>query len=219
MENPLRRALSDTRRSFGFTLAAGIRSVVVPATAVLLMVLLRGTEHAVNQAADIALYALAFSGAALIPVFLWNLWLAPYRSMNEQLEQALADAMRPSEGAERPPGPTDVSTYADTTVYRLGDAACLWVGVQPHAPISNSRAKAAFTRLSGAVQSGQLPGRGGWASAVFAFNGRTWWPDHDHPVSTVDLRRYAEQLDDVPAFLASVQIPKSDAHDQDAKRG
>ena len=183
------------------------------------MVLLRGTEHAVNQAADIALYALAFGAAALIPVFLWNLWLAPYRSMNERFEQALADTMQPSEGAEGPPGSADVSDYADTTIYLLGDAACLWVGVQPHAPITDRRAKAAFTQLSGAVQAGQLPGRGGMASGVSALYGRNWWADRDHPVSAVDLRRYAEQLDRVPAFPASVQIPKSNVPDQEADRG
>ena len=40
-----------------------------------------------TEASDIVLYGLAFFGVAFLPLFLWHLWLAPYRVMNERLNE------------------------------------------------------------------------------------------------------------------------------------
>ena len=46
---------------------------------------------------DVFLYAAASFGAVVILTFLWNLWLAPYRMLNERLDQAIADNQLPNE--------------------------------------------------------------------------------------------------------------------------
>ena len=213
MQNTFRRAIADTRRSFDLTIATIVRSVVVPVAAVLLMAAVRGFEHAVNEAADIVLYVLAAGGAAVIPVFLWNLWLAPYRLMHERLDKAIADGTLPSQDADASPDPANISAYANTTVYRLEDAACLWVGLEPHKPITDPAALAMRRQLGGAMAVGQLAGRYGLTPTLMSISGRSWWPEHDHAVSAVALRQYADALGDVPAFLESVQVPAPDAPD------
>ena len=40
-----------------------------------------------TEASDIVLYGLAFFGVAFLPLFLWHLWLAPYRIMYERLDE------------------------------------------------------------------------------------------------------------------------------------
>ena len=42
-----------------------------------------------SHLAGVFLYGAAFLGVAVIPVFLWNLWLAPYRLMGERLDEAI----------------------------------------------------------------------------------------------------------------------------------
>ena len=215
MGSPLRRVFADTRRSFGFTWRSLARSILVPAAAVFLMLCVRGFEGALNEAVDIALYALAFCGAAVIPVFLWNLWLAPYRMLNERLDEA---TKLQSDSATSRPGPVVVSAYDGTSTFKLGDAACIWVGVQPHCPIADQAAAAMFTKLSGAVMDGDLPRPAGLIYGLSALTGQPLWPRHTHPVSATALRRYAERIGDVPPFLASVQIPESEDSDSDSPK-
>ena len=40
-----------------------------------------------TEASDIVLYTLAFAGVAFLPIFLWHLWLAPYKILNERLDK------------------------------------------------------------------------------------------------------------------------------------
>ena len=47
-----------------------------------------------TEASDIVLYTLAFAGVAFLPIFLWNLWLAPYKILNERLDKG-SDAQTP----------------------------------------------------------------------------------------------------------------------------
>ena len=39
-----------------------------------------------TEASDIVLYTLAFAGVAFLPLFLWHLWLAPYKILNEKMD-------------------------------------------------------------------------------------------------------------------------------------
>ena len=202
MELPLRRAFADTRKSFGITWPSLARSILVPAAAVLLILYIRGFEDALNEAVDIALYVLAFCGAAVIPVFLWNLWLAPYRMMHERLDAAIAENKIGS--------PRGVSDYAGTTDFRLGEAACLWVDVEPQNPITDPAALAAFRRLGQAVVDGQIQEGDDSARLLRLMTDETWWPSYEHRVSIVALCRYADQVGDAPAFLAWFRVDGDD---------
>ena len=114
-----------------------------------------GEEKAVTEASDIVLYITAFIGAAFIPCFLWHLWLAPYRILNEKLEEISAGNVGGGV-APKLPSKVDVSLWDGTAIFQLGDAACLWVEVEPHKPLSNMSARAMFAKLSGAIFAGQL---------------------------------------------------------------
>ena len=56
-----------------------------PPRCCVLLYLLRGRGEAMNEALEIALYVVAFFLAAIVPTFLWNLWLAPYKIMGENI--------------------------------------------------------------------------------------------------------------------------------------
>ena len=86
----LKRAWADTLIALGLSDFSPIRlllSAIVSAAAVGLIWGLRGGAEAMTEASDIVLYGLAFFGVAFLPLFLWHLWLAPYRVMNERLNE------------------------------------------------------------------------------------------------------------------------------------
>ena len=47
-----------------------------------------------TEASDIVLYTLAFAGVAFLPIFLWHLWLAPYKILNERRDK-VSDSQPP----------------------------------------------------------------------------------------------------------------------------
>ena len=49
---------------------------------------------------DVLLYVAASFGAVVILTFLWHLWLAPYRILNERLDKAIADNKRSNDRPE-----------------------------------------------------------------------------------------------------------------------
>ena len=156
-----------------------------------------------TEASDIVFYGLAFVGVAVLPLFLVNLWLAPYRLMNEKMDQR--SVRRPSSPDYRQP---NVKHWEGTKTFKLGDAACLWVGARPRDPIEDDRATGKFAQLSSALMRGEIPYRPG-GLRVFSdlIEGKRPWPGYSHPVSAVALRRYADAIDEVPKFLQSVEVP------------
>ena len=161
-------------------------------------------------------YTLVPIAGLVLLALLVNAWLVPYRLMHERLDEAIATNKLQSDPKASRPDPVDVLAYEGTTVFQLGDAACLWVGIEPHNPIIDPQALAAFKRLSGAVMYGHLPGSRGLTYMVSAVSGHPMWPSYEDPVSAVDLRRYADRGGNVPPFLASVQIPDT-AENRDEK--
>ena len=156
-----------------------------------------------TEASDIVLYVLAFIGVAFLPLFLSNLWLAPYRLMNEKMDQR--SVRRPSSPDYRQP---NVKHWEGTKAFKLGDAACLWVGVRPHSPIEDDRASGKFAQLSGAMMRNEIPYKPGGVQALTNFlEGKRPWPEYSFPVSAIVLRKYADAVNDVPAFLQSVEVP------------
>ena len=88
----LKRAWADTLIALGLSDFSPIRlllSAIVSLAAVGLIWWWRGEAEAMTEASDIVLYGLAFFGVAFLPLFLWNLWLAPYRLMYERLGEAV----------------------------------------------------------------------------------------------------------------------------------
>ena len=168
-----------------------------------------------TEASDIALYIIAFIGAAFIPCLLWHLWLAPYRILNEKLEE-LGTGNVGGGVAPALPSKVDVLMWDGTPIFQLGDAACLWVEVEPHKPISNMAARAMFAKLSGAIIAGQLHfSKHPFRELSEIFNGLTSNLRYSDKVSAVGLKQYAQSIGDVPKFLESVKLPMVEAQKTD----
>ena len=132
-----------------------------------------------------------------------NLWLAPYRLINKKMDQR--SVRHPLSPDYRQP---NVKHWEGTKTFKLGDAACLWVGVRPHSPIDDDRAEGKFALLSSAMISGEIPYRpGGLRALTNALEGKRPWPEYSYPVSAIYLRKYADRTNDVPTFLQSVEVP------------
>ena len=128
--------------------------------------------------------------------------------MNDRLDNAIRSESLSHNAKFEEVSHVNVSYWNGTQVFQLGDAACLWVEVEPHNPITDVRAKAAFTRLSGAMKNGQLPyAPNAIAAFAGAVSGESQWPKHTQEISAISLRKYADQTGSVPLFLQSVEVP------------
>ncbi len=94
MRQIIARAWKDTAESYGLTLGTGFRSLVVPITMFVLFYHVLGAPEAVSEGVKIALSLVAAGAAGFLPLFLWNLWLAPYKILNERLG-TVSDAQTP----------------------------------------------------------------------------------------------------------------------------
>ena len=104
----------------------------------------------------------------------------------------------------------NVKHWEGTKTFKLGDAACLWVGVRPHDPIEDDRAAGKIAQLSGAMMCGEIPYNpaGGLRAITNLMEGkRRPWPEYSLPISAVALRKYADAVNDVPPFLQSIEVP------------
>ena len=201
-------AFRETLSTFRLTWGTAFRSIIVPAVFVGIIYFWRGELDATNNAVDNVLYIVAFFLAAIIPTFLHYLWLAPFKVMNERLDNAIISESLSHNAKFKEVSHVDVSYWNGTQVFQLGDAACLWVEVEPHNPITDVRAKAAFTRLSGAMKNGQLPyAPNAIAAFAGAVSGESQWPKHTQDISAISLRKYADKTGSVPLFLQSVELP------------
>ena len=202
MENPFIRAWRETKGSYGLTWGAAVRTILSVAAGLGLVWAVFGLPEAMNEGALYALYILAAIGAGFVPLFLWNLWLAPYRLMNEKIERSVRRTSSPDYWTP------NVDHWAGTKTFKLGDAASLWVGVRPGNPIEDDRAAGKFAELSGAMMRGEIHyAPGGLRGLTNFLEGKRPWPEYSQPISAIALRRYADAKNDVPAFLQSVEVP------------
>ena len=207
MRNILKRAWRDTLAVLGlsdFSLIRIVLSVVVSALFVGLIWHWRGEPEALTEVSDIAFYGMAFVSVAVL-LFLYNLWLAPYKILKEAIDNIPKSRGITAQGSLGQD--FNIKNWEGIRVYQLGDAACLWVSIPPHEPIESEKAFAMFKRLSGAVVSGQLKCNAGWGGLNSFLRGEAWWPRHGQMVLAVSLRRYADDIGDVPPFLQSVEVP------------
>ena len=86
MQNPIIYAWRETKGSYGLTWGTVFRTVSSVASGLGLVWAVFGWPEAMNEGALYVLYGLAAIGAGFVPLFLWNLWLAPYNIMSERLE-------------------------------------------------------------------------------------------------------------------------------------
>ena len=215
MRNILRRAWGATLVGLGlshFSPLKLLKWAVVSTAFVFLIWWWRGRSEAMKEVSDIVLYVVAFFGVAFIPLFLWNLWLAPYRLLSERIEENTSNGLQgrivgtASVGA--PAGELNVKHWEGTKTFKLGDAACLWVSVRPHDPIEDDRAEGKFAQLSSAMMRGDIPYKpGGLRAIANLIEGKGPWPVYSHPVSSIALRKYADETNDVAKFLQSVEVP------------
>ena len=100
----LKRAWQETAKSYGLTWGAGIRSLLVPLATFFLLYTVLGGPKAVSDGWTLGLSGLAAVCAGFLPLFLWNLWLAPYKILNERLDEVASAHTPPKkvdEEAER----------------------------------------------------------------------------------------------------------------------
>ena len=203
----LRRAWGDAKRSFGLRWQSFVHYVIVPGLAVFLLWLLLGRKQAMDEIWIFGCY-LAAVFLLFVFSFLWNLWLAPYRMLKEEVDKLPKSSGITIHGSLAQG--FNVKIWEGIPVFQLGDAACLWVGIQPHDPIESEKALAMFKRLSGAVVSGQLKCSAGFGGLNNLLFGRPWWPEHAQRVSAINLKRHADNIGKVPPFLQAVEVPPED---------
>ena len=86
MRNILQRAWRDTRKSVGLKWRTLVHYIVIPGLAVLFLWFVVGKKQATDEIFVVLCYILIATLLFLLS-FLWNLWLAPYKILNERLDK------------------------------------------------------------------------------------------------------------------------------------
>ena len=115
--------------------------------------------------------------------------------------------------------PVDPKDWENVEVYSLYEAACLWVDVEPHDPIVDTRAKAQFFQLRSAMATGKLPYHKGMIRVLNEITGERSLPTGSSILAAIALRRYANSIGNVPAFLQSVKVPVEQEPGKDKEVG
>ena len=105
----------------------------------------------------------------------------------------------------------DAKQWGAVRRLKLSDAACLWVGFEPHDPIVDQRVHLMLHKLKEAAEDGDLVRRRSpldqaLDDAVRADGGRVTVSDRDE-VETIELARYADSTGQPrPEFLRNVEV-------------
>lgn len=201
----VKQAWSDTRAEIGLSWGTAIRTFAAFVGTILLYYWFK-SEADVMSVWEGGLYSfLIFIALVFLPCFLWNLWLAPYRILAERFNERLNTH---KEESSDPPKSADFSDYKNYTDIELYGAACLWVGLEPHYPLRDSKAKAKLGLLKSAIRKKKLSSSWQSSSLKDIYEGVTDRSPTDHqPVSMIALRKYADFIGDVPTFLEHVSVP------------
>ncbi len=210
----LEQAYTDTKNSLGWSIGNAIRALLIVAGTSYIYFAYFEQERAISEVMDWCISIVASILFVIIPTILWNLWLAPYRLMEKRLKSEI-NAIRnsteyaPSDDIEVPQK-VNVSLYQNHRNLLLYEAACLWVEIEPHHPIRDQRARAKLSQLKGDIRNHQL--KCVWGTpltqlADFINGNQTRTPSDNQQVSMVNLRRYAEVIDDIPLFLLNIKLP------------
>ena len=203
----IKRAFRDSVRLLVSSWRNIIRSIVLWAGSFVLLFFFGDEENIAQEVSRIFLYVVAGALFVVIPTFLWNLWLAPYRIMQECLDDAIKNNQLSN--TEIPRG-VDLADYSHHKNVLLYEAACLWVEVEPHHPVRHPRAKAKLSLLKSAIRGGELVcyWENDFVRVMNAISGgKPRSPDNRQQVTLVALRRYADRIGELPEFLREVQLP------------
>ena len=185
-----RRALRDTWKFFGYTIRRVFTSATVFVIGAALGVRYLGLEKAMEEAHISVLYFFSPFIAIAFVVFLWNLWLAPYRLMDERIDElANRKGETPSRVNTTPADPSRWKPVQELELYKVAE---LCGGLSPLRVIegSNDVAKAVYTELIAALRSGELKGSN---EPEYAYEGTL--------IKRKDLQEYFKGRDDFPGFL------------------
>ncbi len=145
-----------------------------------------------DEAVILILFTIAPFVAAAIVVFLWNLWLAPYKLMGDKLDEIASHIHSLGTVAKAPEAP-DLERWKYVTSLKLYQVAELCAGVSPSEfPIvrSNDASRAIYSELEAALRSDDLKGSDG-----------PKWANEYTRIKRKDLQKYFSGRDDCPEFL------------------
>ena len=124
-------------------------------------------------------------------VFLWNLWLAPYKLMGDKLDKVASSVHSLGPVAKVPEAP-DLERWKRVAFLKLYQVAELCGGISPgvgsSVERSNDASRAIYSELEAALRSGDLKGGDEWANAYT-------------PIKHKDLQKYFSGREDCPEFL------------------
>ena len=186
-----RRSASDTLAVFG----RGWKSILF---ALLMLIvgnglgfLCLGYEKAMDELRILALYTFGPIGIIVSIVFLWNLWLAPYRLMEDKFDEFASNVHSLGTVVKAPEAP-DFERWKRVSSLQLYQVAELCGGISPgvvsSVERSNDASRAIYSELQAALISGDLKGGDEWV--------------HEYtPIKHKDLQKYFAGRDDCPEFL------------------
>ena len=132
------RAWSDMLAFFGISQRAWWRmatvGVAIGIGTIGSVYLFRGRGAAVIESWDFV-YALVPTVLIVLVVLIVHLWLAPIRMLNDERSRTVEIL------------PIDPKAWERVKLLQLSEAACLWVDIEPHYPIVDRRAQAAYFQL------------------------------------------------------------------------
>lgn len=208
-KNFFKSSCKKTLSDFGVSCSSIVTYSTTTLVPLILSLWLKWEELAVSGwrvAWEPFLYGLCGMTLTFVVHFLWNLWLAPYRAMEERLSEI--EENKGSGSASLQPEPTkltDFSGYKHHDNIQLYEAACLWVGLAPHHPLKDPKADVKLSLLKSAIRGRKLSSNWERFSLKDKYEGVTDRSPSDHqPVSMIALRKYADSIDDVPTFLKQV---------------
>ena len=183
-----RRAFNDTLAFFGVKRRTACLGVILLAVGNGLGFLFLGRDQAMQEVSLMLLYTVAPVGAFAILVFLWNLWIAPYRIMDEKLD-LIAEHRQPGQASIGRAVPASWKHVKKLELYQVAEISG---GISPHALSkgSNDRARAVYSELLAALQGGELKG----SDVPEYANSHT-------RIERSDLQRYFAGRKDCPEFL------------------
>lgn len=117
------------------------------------------------------------------------------------------------------PTRADVKQWSSVKRLRLSEAACLWVGIEPHEQITDQRVRWALHRLREAIEDDELVRRRSPSeldvAEMIRSAGYTEGVSDNVQVDVVELARYADSTGQPrPAFLRDVDVPVDDSDRQ-----
>ena len=211
----VKRAWHDTRAEIGWSWGMAVRSCVAFIGIILFHYWFKSEADAMSVWEEGLYSFLIFIALVFLPCFLWNLWLAPYRILSEHFDRASDRLGRGSSTSQSDlPKPANFAEYRQYMSIELHGAACLWVGLEPHHPLKDSRARAKLGQLKSAVRGGVLvcKWKNNWKEFATGITDQS--PTDHQPVSMTALRKYADSIGDVPKFLEHVSVSSTEENNR-----